>query len=664
MPPDGGETGEFMVNFVQLQQIMKERLEQDRMVRTIETTGATLEEAVSQAAMLLSLPVRRLEYEVTERGFPGVLGKGQKPWKIRVYERAAVTEEDAPAVEVEKKAVTRAAEFTDKDGDAFVHLYPEGAFLKVIPPVGKGRKVSETFVMGILKERVVKDINILVVSQVIKDAAGVYVKVGYFENNPVNDGYIKLEVTDGGMRAYIKVTPPGPGGCDLPAETILAFLRNNRVVHGVKEDFIRNFADRPIFNENVLVAEGTKPSNGRDAYIQYNFETDQTKVRLREGFNGKVDFKDLHIIQNVVEGQPLAKKMPAELGSAGMTITGKVVPAVNGKDMVMPLGKNVHVGDDEVTIYADINGQVVDANAKINVEPVYVVKGNVDIKIGNIIFLGTVVVNGNVEAGFSVKAAGNIEVHGTVEKAELEAEGDIIVHQGITGRGAGIVRAGRSLWARFIENTSVEAGAMVIVSDGIINSHVDASKRIVCQGKRAHIVGGRLRATEEIVAEILGSSTSGTETICEVGFEPKYKEKMAALTESKDALVKQLEDIRLNLQTLINIKKQRKSLPEDKEVFMRELLDKRKELIEDLRKIDEDINQVQEILRGIKIVGRVSASSKVHSGVKIIIRDIKEEVRNEYKAVTFILENDLVRVIKYEESDGRIKRGGHGSSAD
>ncbi|MDR0689746.1 MAG: FapA family protein [Spirochaetaceae bacterium] len=653
-----------MVNFVQLQQIMKERLEQDRGIRTVEAVGSTLEEAVSEAAALLNLPIRRLEYEVTERGFPGVLGKGKKNWKIRVYERVLIKKEDAPAAEVEKKAPNQIPESMDKDGEAFVHLYPQGAFVKVIPPVGKGRKVSETLVMDILNQRIVKDIDLSLMSQVVKEAAGVYVKVGYFESNPVNDAYVKLEIIDGGMKAYIKMAPPGIGGCDLPAETILSFLRKNHVVHGVKEDFIRTLADKPVFNETVLIAEGTKPIDGRDAYIQYNFETEHTKIHLREGFNGRVDFKDLHIIQNVVEGQPLAKKIPPELGAAGMTVTGKVVPAVNGRDIVLPLGKNVHVGDDEVTIYADINGQVVGVSGKINVEPVYVVKGNVDIKTGNIIFLGTVVVNGNVEAGFSIKAAGNIEVHGTVEKAELVADGDIIVHQGITGKGAGIIQAGRSLWARFIENTSVEAGNMVIVSDGIINSHVDAAKRIVCQGKRAHIVGGRLRATEEIVAETLGSSTSGTETICEVGFEPKHKEKMDLLTANQDALVKQIEDIRLNLQTLINIKKQHKSLSEDKETFMRELIDKRKELMEDLHKVNEDVKQVKEILYGIKPLGQVSASSKVYPGVKIIIRDVKEEVRNEYKSVTFVLENDLIRVTKYEESDGRTKRGDHGNPAD
>ncbi|MDR2630240.1 MAG: FapA family protein [Spirochaetaceae bacterium] len=643
-----------MIDFVQLQQIMKESLEQDRVIRTIDVTGSTLEKAVSEAATIFNLPIRRLEYEIIDRGFPGILGKGQKDWKIRAYERVLEKKDQAPILEDEEKTIDETPVITDKDGDAFVHLYPQGAFVKVVPPIGKGKHITEALVMDILKSRVVKDIDVPLLTKTIKEAAGVFVQVGDFENNPINDAYVNVDISDMGMKAYINVTPPGPGGCDLPPETILSFLRNSHVVHGVKEDFIRSFADRPVYNENVLVAEGTKPSSGRDAYIQYNFEMDHSKVRLREGFNGQVDFKDLHIIQNVVEGQPLAKKIPPELGSPGMTVNGKVIPATNGRDLVLPLGKNVRVGEDNLTIFANINGQVVEVNNKINVEPVYTVKGNVDIKTGNIIFLGTVVVTGNVDAGFSVKAAGNIEIHGTVEKAELDAEGDIIVHQGITGKGAGIVRTGHSLWSRFIENTHVEAGNMVVVSDGIINSQVDAYSRISCQGKRAHIVGGRLRAIDEIIAGTLGSPTSGTETICEVGFDPKYKEKLGIFTENKESLVKQLEEIRLNLQTLINIKKQRKTLPEDKETFMKELMDKRTELMEELHKIDENISEVQEILNGIKNRGRVSASSRVYPGVKIIIREVKEEVRNEYKAVTFILENDLIRVVKYEESEEKI----------
>jgi uncharacterized protein (DUF342 family) len=410
----------------------------------------------------------------------------------------------------------------------------------------------------------------------------------------------------------------------------------------------------------VIIAEGNKPIDGRDAHIEYNFEPNQSKARLREGRNGQVDFKELNIIQNVVENQPLAKRVAAEQGVLGKTVTGKSIPAKDGKETGLPLGKNVHLGEDGVTILADISGQVVMTGGLINVEQVYNIQGNVNLNTGNIMFLGTVIINGNVEPGFSVKAAGNIEINGIVEKAELDAEGDIIVHQGITGKSGGLIRAGRSLWARFIENASVEAGNMVVASDGIINSRVDAYKRIVCQGKRAHIVGGRLRASEEINAKIIGSATSGTETICEVGIDPQSKEQLERLNQTKLDIEKQIDETQLNLQTLINIKKQRKSLPPDKEASAQELTEKKNLLMADLQKINEDIVKIQEFLTTIKTKGRVSAAEKLYPGVKVLIRDVQENVRVEFKAVTFQLSDGSIRVGPYEEPDEEATRGPDG----
>jgi uncharacterized protein (DUF342 family) len=651
-----------MIDFVRLQLSMKERLEQDRLIHSVEAEGATVEAAVAEAATLLNIPVRRLEYEIMERGFPGFLGSGKKNWKIRAYERAVEMQETetapVPDDEIEEIAVVR----KDRDGNAFVHLYRDGVYLKVSAPVGRGKRAAEAQVMRALEEKYVNNFEQDVVKTVLREAAGRYVQIGNFDHNPANDAFLSVDITEQEMKANITMNPPGLGGCDFSWEDIVQFLRDNGVVYGIREDFLQDFADRPRYKESVLAAEGLKPVDGRDASMQYNFESDLTQVRLREGANGKVDFKELNIIRNVWEGQPLARKLPAELGVAGKTVTGKLLPARNGKDMPLPLGKNVHVGDDGVTIIADINGQVVVVSGKINVEPVYVVQENVNLKTGNIIFLGTVIVNGNVEDGFSVKAAGNIEVNGTVEKAELDAEGDIIVHQGIAGKNTGVIKAGRSIWARFIENANVEAGNMVVVSDGIINSKVDAYSRIICQGKRAHIVGGHLRATEEINAKSIGSPTSGTETICEVGFDPKHKEQLDNCILSKETAEKELEEVQLNIQTLINIKKQRKSLPEDKEAYLQELMDRRQELVAQLGHIAEEMTELQEFLNSLENRGRVSASGKVHPGVKIIIRDVREDVRNEFRAVTFILENGLVRVTKYEESDEDLARGIDGNS--
>lgn len=653
-----------MVDFVRLQQIMKERLDSDRSISSVEAVGADLDEAVASAAALLNVSIRNLEYELMERGSKGFLGTGKKEWRIRAYPRLKEQEETStPEMNLESFAVS-APLIMDADGDVFVHLSPEGAFLKVLAPVGKGKRATERQAMEALNARAVREIDTDLVARAVKNAEGEYIRVGTVIVNPANDAVLTVDITEQEMKANLYAQPPGPGGCDLSAETILSFLRNNRVVHGVDEERVRAFADRPIYKEMVAVAEGTRPENGRDAYMQYNFEVDQSKVRLKESANGRVDFKDLNIIQNVVESQPLARKVPAERGKTGKTVTGKILPAKNGKDIPLPLGKNVHVLDDQATIVADMNGQVVIAGGKVNVEPVYTVQGDVNLRTGNIIFLGTVLITGSVEDGFSVKAAGNIEVHGTVGKAELDAEGDIIVHQGIAGKNAGFVRAGRSIWARFIENAHVEAGSLVVVSDGIINSQVDANKKIICQGKRAHIVGGQLRAAEEINAKILGSPVSGTETVCEVGFDPKSKEKLDTLTDRQLGVEKQLEEIELNLQTLVNIKKQRKSLPEDKEAYLRELIERRQFTSVDLAKIKNEIESIQNYLNGLKLRGRVSASAKVYPGVRIVIRDVRDDVKAEYRAVTFILENNLIRVTKYEETDEDVKRGPDGYSAD
>jgi len=651
-----------MVDFVQLQEILKERLEQDRTIHIIEVVGPTLEAATADAAALLDIPVRHLEYEVMERGAAGILGVGKKDWRIQAYEKITASKKKHGEGELEEEAGEQAPVIEDRDGEAFIHFNSTGeALLKVTAPSGNGRRAPENYALQLLKDRQTQEIDTGLVSKLIREAQGEYIKVGVYERHSYNDSVVRTEVSDGEMYAYMQVTPPGEGGCDISYETFISVFKNSKIVHGVKEDTLREFIDKPIYSEKIEIAEGTKAVDGKDAYIQYYFETDQSKVRLKEGSNGKIDFKELNIIQNVVENQLLAKKIPPEQGKPGETVTGKWLSASNGKDIGLPVGNNVHIAEDDPdAILSDMNGQVIVSGGLVHVEPVYTVNGDVNLKTGNIIFLGTVIVQGNIEDGFSIKAAGNIEVHGTVAKADLDAEGDIIIYQGINGKGEGHIHAGKSLWARFIENANITVGDMVFVSDGIINSYVDAFNRIICQGKRASIMGGRLRACEEINAKVLGNPTSGTETICEVGFDPKSKEELDKLHGIKSELDRQLEEINRNILSLTNIKKQRKTLPEDKEAFLQEQMNSRNSLMEELKKTMEGIQEIQNFLNSLKARGRVSASTKVYPGVKVMVRDVMEEVRTEYKAVTFVLENGLIKMTKYEEPDEASKKGPDG----
>ena len=148
----------------------------------------------------------------------------------------------------------------------------------------------------------VNDFDRKIVAQVVKQASGDYISVGQYAYNPASDPIITVDITDFEMKAYIVVRPPGQGGSDLSYEIIESFLKNNGIVHGLREDTINDFVDRPVYNESILVAEGTKPQDGEDARILYNFERDSNKIQLKEK-NGKIDFKEQNIVQNVVEGQ-------------------------------------------------------------------------------------------------------------------------------------------------------------------------------------------------------------------------------------------------------------------------------------------------------------------------------------------------------------------------
>jgi uncharacterized protein (DUF342 family) len=538
--------------------------------------------------------------------------------------------------------------------EVLVRLFQEGVFLKVKTTAGSNLKEMEAQALREIERRGALDLDRALVSKVVRRGDDQYVQVGSFDYNPANDAVLSAEIMETEMKAFMEVRSPGLGGADLVYENMVAGLKNRGVLHGIKEEVLKRFEDHPQYETPVLAAEGTAPVNGADARIIYNFKFEQEAPVLREK-NGKIDFKDLNLVENVVAGQLLAKKVPAEEGTPGQTVTGKMLPAKEGKNTKIDVGKNVKLSEDGMTATAEINGQVLLIADKINVEPILTISGDVNMHVGNTLFLGTVIVKGNVEDGFSIKASGNIEVVGNVGKSVLDAEGDIVVHQGILGKTGGKIRCGGSVFAKFIEHANVESGQNVVVSEGIIHSTVDANSRIICHGKRASIVGGRLRATSEINAKNLGS-VAGAETILEVGYDPKSKERLVELEEANRSKVKDIEEIELNIKTLTNLAKVQKTLPEDKANYLQELNEKRSVVLAEIKEVQKEMAEIKFRLASVKREGKVSASDKVFSGVRVFIKDSNLEVRNEFKSVTFILEQNNIRVTKYEPVEEDLRR--------
>ena len=646
-----------MVTLDKIRSDMKERFLIDKDLHMVDVRADTIDEALSDASVQLNTKISNLQYEVVERGSDGFLGIGKKPWFLKIYQdpntitKATVKASDGLIIDDDGEEANLVK---NQDGMYYVRHFGSDIVLKVLLPIGEGTPVELRDVLDDIKRQDTVDYDESLVKKLVKNGTdGQYTTVGQYKHIQGADALISVDVTKDHMKCYLVASGPGMSGADISAEAIKRSLLTQGIVEQCIDDKkIEEFVDNPVYDNPFLVAEAIIPVDGKDAYLSYNFETDPKKLKAKVSESGNINYKE-NRIQNVIAGQPLATKIPAERGKGGKTVYGRYLEAKNGKDVQILLGKNVKFDKDGVTVVAEIDGEVMLFNGKITVEPVKFLDA-VNVKTGDVKFVGTVIIKGAVEEGYRVEAT-NIEVNGIVDKSYLEATGNIILSQGVFGKGEGYIKAGKSLWAKFINDTTVEVEENVIVSDSIVNSNVTAMKNIIVRGKKAQIIGGHLLATEEICAKKIGSPGGGTETTLEVGIDPRAKNRLLALQKKQTDLTKEYDNLELDVQTLEQQKKLRKKLPLEKEEKLTSLKTRNKEITTELENISNEIESIQLHLRELKAVGKVKVENIIYAGVKVYVRDVLDEVKMDVKGVTFYYDKSFSKRGAYEPPSAVIE---------
>ncbi|MCI5520215.1 MAG: FapA family protein [Treponema sp.] len=639
-----------MVDLDRIRKDMKALLEVDKELHSVDVHADSIDEALADAAVQLDTKVSNLQYEVIEKGSDGFLGLAKKPWKLKIYQDPSTIKKvqklaSEGLLENEEEGMEQ--ESLDRDGLFYVRHFKSDIMLKVLLPLGNGSEIQLKDVMDEIKRQDTISFDEELVKKYVKQGTEKdYLVVGQYKHIAAGDVVIGVDVTKDELKGSIIVSPPSMSGSEASPDMIKRALLAQGVIEPcINEEKISEFVDHPVYNIPYEVASAVMPVDGHDAYISYNFETDTKNLKAKVSETGNINYKELNQIQNVIAGQPLAQKIAAERGKGGKTLFGRYLEAKNGKDIQIQLGQNVSFDRDGVTIKADIDGEVMLINGKISVEPIKYLDA-VNVKTGDIKFVGTVVIKGNVEEGYKVEAT-NIEVNGIVDKSRLEATGNIIVRQGIFGKGEGYIKAGKSLWAKFINETTVEVEENVTVYDSIVNSNVTAMKNIVVRGKKAQIIGGHLLATEEICAKKIGSPGGGTETILEVGIDPRAKKRLDELQALQSKATKEYENCDLDMQNLEQQKKLRKKLPAEKEEKLKELKERCNQISQELEEMTDEIDKIQSHLRELKAIGKVKCEDTIYSGVKIYVRDALDEVKMDVKKVT----------VFYDDSSKLTKRG-------
>lgn len=447
-----------------------------------------------------------------------------------------------------------------------------------------------------------------------------------------------VKISEDKMAAYVRFYPPSLNGIAMTESDIYSDLQEEEVLYGIDGDAVKNYLDNREYCKDILIATGLPARHGKDALIEYFFNTD-LKVRPTLKEDGSVDFFNLNTMNHIKKGDLLACLTPEDKGDKGITVTKEYVMPRTVKKLVIKGGRNISFSEDRLKAYSEVDGHVTLVDDKIFVSDIYQIQ-NVDNSTGNIEYDGSVQVTGNVCTNFSVHAKGNIEVMGVVEGATLEADGDIIIVRGVNGMGKGVLKAGGNIIAKFIENTTASAGGY-IETDAILHSKVMAKGDIHVEGRKGMISGSMVAATNLICVKTLGSQM-GADTILELGINPEHKIRYQSIMGEVDALkkkIKQIEPVLLAANQKISqgqkLAPERLQFIKNTAVAYRQMREEMESLIKEYEELDELINSNQ--------TAQVKVSDIAYAGTKISISDVSTVLKSDVRYARFFYDRGDVR---------------------
>lgn len=394
-----------------------------------------------------------------------------------------------------------------------------------------------------------------------------------------------------------------------------------------------DFLNEGYIVENVLVCQGTPPVQGKDANIEFLFERPNIKPKLLP--NGKVDYKEFIKFILVEKDQLIIKRTPPDKGKDGRDICGNVIKAVEGVDKSIEVVEGVYSNLEKTEYRAKYNGHIILSGNTISVLPMLQINGDVDMRIGNLRFEGTIQITGNVQSGFIIDAD-DIIVEGIVENAELKARNSIVIKRGVKGViNKGSIKAGGNISVGYCENANISAGGELSIDKYCFNSDIEAAQ-VTAVGKDAIISGGELRIFSKLHVANLGSKNSGKMEIS-LGYSPLLQNKAEKVRVEINQLSESLEKIN-DVLSKLNIKDPKiqnnpkvKILLDSSDAFKRRLPLLEKKYNELMRK-------------SVCDAPKITVENIVYPGVELKMLNITRKIKSEMSRVEFTY-NELSREI-------------------
>ncbi|MDR1509332.1 MAG: FapA family protein [Synergistaceae bacterium] len=521
-----------------------------------------------------------------------------------------------------------------------INFAEDGVFLVVTPDCS----ASTVNVISALKEKGVTDYDGGAIKSALENKLGAPVRVASHHKEEAKDADFRMKISEDGLTCEMWLIPPSSGGAKPTLQSIKGFMNSRGVVYGHDEKAIEEMISVPLEKQWVVTARGDTPQNGRDARIDYKIDLNVLKPRA---VGDKVDMKELGTVINVIQGQEIAEKFPLVQGKDGMSVTGKKISAYTGKDKNLPSGKGTVISEDKLHLCAEYDGNVIIKGGSLSVNLTFDVKGDVDYSVGNIDFIGPVMVHGSVREGFEVSSGSDIIIDGVVEGAAVKSEGSITIKIGVRGTGKANLIAKGDVNAGYIDQARVRSSGNIAVAEAILHSDIGARGEVSAMGsKKGQIVGGTIKAGSDVLCEVLGSEM-GTKTDVIVGELPELAEERKRNQENVKQFEEQLGKIDANISFLKNLQ-QLGQLTEDKQETLARITKAKFQIKAQHDATKRHLDELERDLDKNKLEGRVCVKNACHPGVSVMIRGVRYIVRETLRFVKFIYEDGEIKLRSFD----------------
>jgi uncharacterized protein len=346
-----------------------------------------------------------------------------------------------------------------------------------------------------------------------------------------------------------------------PADNTKLFLEAKRVDNAPPDsiigradidELIRGLVDASLLHQEVLddivqqlaagheieqrrIAKARLPADGKDGKLLLLVK----KYSARPGEPPEiVDPHFIHHFDNIEKGLVVGRIYPPTDGVAGIDVFGKPIAPKPGKPADMKLDTTITArpGSSYQELVAAEAGYLSEDRGVLAVKTEMIVAKNLDFKIGDIDFVGSVKVRGNVGKDFVIRARRDIEISGDVNQGRLESvEGKVIVKGAIVGerdcsltvtqqtssqmvetqrnRPRADIKAKAGVIAGRIENAVVESGGDIEVTRECRSCLLRTRQNVMMPA--ATLIAGEVFAVCGVDAKLIGNER-GSKTVVHI----------------------------------------------------------------------------------------------------------------------------------------------------